>query len=274
MPWIARVLGRRLETSRRPRARAIGVDPDWRLIRKVCGLALHGVSWRCGHLKRSFGGEEMSNSQIGDSNFLNVIERGFSWFHVAVLRPINGRVAIPLAFFIGLLYAVFLLGVNTALGTSEFWRLPDGLIGGRIDMKIILSGYYWFVQDEWRWPLMHIGRIHSLDGANAVLFDSVPYVALFGKLVRWTTGYVVNFLPAWIALSFALNAAALAALIRAMGRRAILATLVAGGIGALSPLMHFRFGHIGLAAHWTYIFPMAIYFQWKNSLVTAQVGDR
>lgn len=72
-----------------------------------------------------------------------------------LLQPASFWVTVPLAFTLGLAYAIVLFGPGFALGTSDCWRLPQGAIGGLEDMKTVMSGYYRFVQDAWRWPLLH-----------------------------------------------------------------------------------------------------------------------
>jgi hypothetical protein len=180
-----------------------------------------------------------------------------------LLRPASFWATVPLAFALGLAYAIILFGPGFALGTSDYWRLPQGAIGGLEDIKTAMSGYYWFVQDAWRWPLFHIVQANGADGANAALEDPVSILALVGKVIRSLTGSVVNLYPLWVVLCFALNAAALATLVRALGQRSVAAALLAGAMGALSPVIHHRFGDLALMAHWVFIFPLAVYANWR-----------
>jgi Family of unknown function (DUF6311) len=180
-----------------------------------------------------------------------------------LLRPASFWATVPLAFAVGLAYAIVLFGPGVAFGISDYWRLPQGAIGGLEDMRTAMSGYYWFVQDAWHWPLFHIVQADPPSGANAALTDCVPILALVAKLIRSLTGVVLNLYPLWIVLSFALNAAALTTLVRALGQRSVLAALLAGAMGALSPVIHHRFGHFALMAHWVFIFPLAVYAKWR-----------
>ncbi len=176
----------------------------------------------------------------------------------AFLRPTSAWVALPLAATIGLIYAIALLGPGVAAGTSDFWLLPAGLSGGLVDIKVALSGYYWAVQDNWRWPLLHAMQPDPPDGLNLFLLDPVPILALTGKTIRSLTGVVVNLFPVWVTATFALNSLALAALVRAFGQRSVLAAMLAGGMGALAPVIHNRFGHVGHSAHWEFILALAL----------------
>jgi hypothetical protein len=181
----------------------------------------------------------------------------------------SARIAIPIAGLIGMAYAIFLLGPTVAFGSSTYWLLPNGNMGGALDMGTALAGYYWFVQDVWRWPLLALPEQNWPEGTNAALFDVVPIVAICGKLLRQAVGEVYNLFPLWVVSTFALNAAALATLVRALGQRSMLAALLAAGLGAMSPIVHFRFGHLGHSAHWVFVFALALYASTKaNASVT------
>lgn len=179
------------------------------------------------------------------------------------LQPAGFWTTVPLAFALGLAYAIVLFGPGFALGTSDYWRLPQGAIGGLEDMKTAMSGYYWFAQDAWRWPLFQFAQANGVAGANAALTDSVPILALVARIIRSLTGTVVDLCPLWVVLSFALNAAALATLVRALGQRSIAAALLAGALGALAPVIHHCFGHLSQTAHWIFILALAVYANWR-----------
>ena len=100
-------------------------------------------------------------------------------------------------------------------------------------------------------------------GANAALSDCVPILALVAKIIRSLTGTVVDLCPLWVVLSFALNAAALATLVRALGQRSVAAALLAGAMGALAPVIHHCFGHLSHTAHWIFVFSFAVYASWR-----------
>lgn len=184
-----------------------------------------------------------------------------------LFRPIGAWTALALAFAIGIAYAAFLFGWEFMLPGSRYWQLPEGLMGGLVDMRLILSGYYWFIQDAWRWPLLDIAQVNGPAGGNAALMDVVPVLALACKLVRGLFG-MFNPYPAWVVGCFGLNAAALAALVRGLGQRSLLAACAAGAMGAMSPMVHQRLGHLALGAHWTFVFALAAYAGWSAGRLT------
>ena len=168
-------------------------------------------------------------------------------------RP--ARAVIPLALLIGAAYAAWLFGAGVLLGDDAYWARPVALSGGALDIRTAVSGYLWLAQDAWRWPLLFTVRPDAPAGINAEQFDLVPVLALAGKLLG-----LVNPYPFWLAATFALNAAALAALVRALGQRSLLAAIAAAGLGAMAPVIHQRFGHLALMAHWVFILALAAYF--------------
>ena len=163
---------------------------------------------------------------------------------------------------IGLAYALVLFGPDMLMGDASFWRLPSGISGGSNDIREALCGYWWFIQDAWRWPLLAMTAPDWPAGANAGLFDVAPAVALTGKALCSLTGACVNPYPAWIALCFALNAVALTLVVAGIrGEIDLPGTVAASGLAAMAPMIHMRFGHLALMAHWPPLFMLALYFR-------------
>ena len=179
----------------------------------------------------------------------------------ALLAERPASVAFGIALGLGLGYALLLFGSAGA----AFWALPTGLSGGAEDIRNTLAGYWWFVQDAWRWPLLAVGQPNWPHGANAELFDVVPIAAIAGKLLRTGFGWEVNPYPGWVVLCLTLNAIALTALVRALGQRSVVGAVLAGAFGAMAPVVQFRFGHLALMAHWLPIFALAFYVRGKRN---------
>jgi len=191
----------------------------------------------------------------------------------ALLAERPARVAIAIALCLGLGYALLLLGPAGAVGTAPFWALPTGLLGGSLDIRNALAGYWWFVQDSWRWPLLALGNPDWPHGANAELFDIVPVVAILGKLLRTGFGLAVDPYPWWVTFCLAMNAASLAALVRALGQRSVLGAVLAGAFGAMAPVVQFRFGHLSLMAHWLPVLTLALYCHARSRRFDARIAS-
>src|SRR5271169_6646315 len=93
-----------------------------------------------------------------------------NWYN----RDLGSHLSILVAGAIGATYCCLLLGRSAISNETPFWHLPVGLIGGSLDIRNTLAGYWWLVQDEWRWPLLSITAPNWPDGTNAERFDVVP----------------------------------------------------------------------------------------------------
>ncbi len=169
-----------------------------------------------------------------------------------------------LAFLIGYAYALTVFGVGVAVGYQSFWGVADAGLGLRSDTAFNLSGYYWIAQDEWRWPLLALPLARFPSGVNGFLFDPISVLALIAKVVYSLSGYTINLYPFWMTASFGLDAVALTALVRALGHRSLVATVLAAGIGAMAPVVHYRWGHPPLMAQWLPVFALALYANIKT----------
>ncbi|HEY1935172.1 MAG TPA: DUF6311 domain-containing protein [Acetobacteraceae bacterium] len=180
-------------------------------------------------------------------------------------RPaIDTATACLLAGCIGLAYAMLVLGPAFFNQGSVYWQRPVGLAGGDFDLKTNLSGYYWIVQDSWRWPLLWLPHVDTPAGMNAYQFDSMPGLALLAKVLRSLSLGTINLYPEWIVGTFVVNAIALTLLVRALGRRDLLACIASAGFGVLAPIVHYRYGHSALMAQFFPVLALALYFQTRK----------
>jgi hypothetical protein len=158
-------------------------------------------------------------------------------------------------FLVGILYSIRLFGISTIIGTSDYWEFP----AGTVDLPAGKSAYYWFVQQPWTWPILHLTKPNPPEGANAYLFDSGPAILLAGSVASALRGYPVNPYPFWLALTFGFNSAALVGLVRSLGQRTLFAAFSAAILAALMPSVHHRFGHLLLLAHFLVVIPLAVW---------------
>lgn len=134
------------------------------------------------------------------------------------------------------------------LGTAPFWDNPRGIVGGSwADMAQASSGYVAYVRDGWHWPLFQTAGL-GRNGANIIFTDSVPAVALLGRLLFLVTGRIVPLYGLWSGLCVAGMGLTLTGLVRALGARSLAAATAASVIGVSMPMLLARWGHLSLMA--------------------------
>jgi hypothetical protein len=159
----------------------------------------------------------------------------------------------------GVAGALALLPAQVLLGTSPFWDNPRGIVGGSWgDMLAASSGYVAFVRDCWRWPLFQVSGLGP-NGANVLFTDSVPIVALLGRLLFQATGRVVPLYGLWSGLCLVGMGLTFTGLVRALGARSFAAAAAASVIGVSMPALIGRWGHLSLIAQALLPLALAIY---------------
>ena len=120
---------------------------------------------------------------------------------LAANRPVP--LLLTLSLLTASLWCASLLDLGFVLGTSAFWKNPHGVVGyGWADMPQTLSGYFFFQRDSWHIPLFHVAALGPPDGTNIIFTDSIPWVALAGRLLFQATGIPVNLYEIWVCRVF------------------------------------------------------------------------
>ncbi len=146
-------------------------------------------------------------------------------------------------------------------GSAPFWRDPYGTIPGSwADMATALSGYDYFVRDEWRLPLFQVARLGAPGGTNVIYTDSTPVLALAGRLLFRLTGRAPNPFGLWTALCLVASAASMTLLAVRLGARSLAAALAATAFGLCAPALLARWGHTTLMAQFEVTLSLAGYF--------------
>ncbi len=174
-------------------------------------------------------------------------------------RPIGLLLAGSLA--CAMVYVPAIFGFDFVIGTSDFWQDPRGILRNSFaDMPQSLSGYNYFVRGAWGVPLFLAPRLGVPDGTNIIFTDSIPIVAMLGRLVYRASGQVVNLYGGWIALCFVGAATSMTGLVAALGQRGIAAALMATTAGLCMPALLARWGHMSLMAQWEIPLAWTLYF--------------
>lgn len=180
---------------------------------------------------------------------------------LAAERPLKLLLGCSLA--VACLFCLWLFDIHFLLGTSEFWTNPRGIIGhGWADPSTALSGYLYFQRDTWHLPLLHVSKLGTPAGTNIIFTDSIPLVALAGRLLFRATGTPINLYGIWTAFCFIASAMSLTGLIVALGQRNFAAAAMATVAGLCMPALLARWGHMSMMAQFE--IPLALIFYLRN----------
>ena len=99
---------------------------------------------------------------------------------------------------IALCFCLHLFRLRFLSGNSAYWQSPEGLIrNGWGDITTALSGYEYLVRDAWTLPLFQTSKLGVPHPVNIIFTDSIPIVAICGRLLYRVTGHVVNLSRRW-----------------------------------------------------------------------------
>lgn len=180
---------------------------------------------------------------------------------LAANRPLPLLLAISLL--AAVIWCAWLLDAGFILGTSAFWKNPHGIIGnGSADITQALAGYFFFQHDTWHIPLFQVAKLGTPEGTNIIFTDSIPWLALAGRLVFQATGVPVNLFGLWTVGCFAASAATMTAVVGMLGQRNLAAAAMATVAGLCMPALLARWGHTSLMAQFEV--PLALVFYVRN----------
>jgi hypothetical protein len=173
------------------------------------------------------------------------------------------KLLLACSFVIACIFCLWMFDAGFLLGTSSFWKNPRGIVGqGWYDISAALSGYDYFQRETWQLPLFHIGKLGAPAGTNIIYTDSIPWVALAGRLLFRATGVPINLYGFWTAFCFIASAMSLTGLVAALGQRNLAATAMASIAGLCLPALLARWGHMSLMAQFE--IPLALIFYLRN----------
>ena len=169
-----------------------------------------------------------------------------------------------LSLLVGVAGTLALFPIPVLLGTAPYWNYPQGVMPNSWgDMAAAISGYDAYAPDRWRWPLFQTDGLGP-HGISVVFTDSIPVVALLGRLLFRATGQTVNLYGIWSGLCVAGMALASTGLVRTMGARGWAAGLAAAAFGVSMPVLLARWGHLGLFAQALLPLSLAFYVRLRH----------
>jgi hypothetical protein len=180
---------------------------------------------------------------------------------LAADRPL--KLLLICSFAVACAFCLWVFDLGFLVGASAFWSNPRGIVGlSWYDISAALSGYAYFQRDIWQLPLFHVGKLGAPAGMNIIFTDSVPWVALAGRLVFRTSGATVNLYGLWTAVCFIASATTLTALVAILGESNLAAAAMATTAGLCMPALLARWGHMSMMAQFE--IPLALIFYLRN----------
>lgn len=183
-----------------------------------------------------------------------------------LLRPRPLSLLLFGSFLSAVIFCLSVFDLGFVMGTSPYWQAPRGLVGNSwADIPSALSGYNYFVRDGWMLPLFQTSKLGVPNPVAVVFTDSIPIVAMCGRLLYRATGLIPNLYGAWTALCFVVSALSMTGLVAALGQRGIAPALLAAACALCMPALLDRWGHMSLMAQWELLLALIIYVRSRST---------
>ncbi len=155
---------------------------------------------------------------------------------------------------LGLLFALWLFDVGFLLGTSVYWQAIAG------DTAQHVAGYYYYIQDDWHFPIFFTRNYGYPDGVSIIFTDSVPIVSLLVKSLRGLLPGDFNVFGPWLAACYILQGVGITALVTALGYRSVAVTVASTLLALAVPAFLIRVELASLPAQFLLTCALALYF--------------
>lgn len=141
---------------------------------------------------------------------------------------------------IGLVYSLSLIGSIFIDPYSDYWRYLGH------DQAQAFIGLHYYLQEPLGWPLF-LAKNLGPQGANIVFTDSIPIMALIGKLVcRFLVIPTPVFVIVWFVLCYCLSALFAALVLRELCGKGMIYIVIGAFAPLTVPIFLFRIGHYSL----------------------------
>ena len=156
---------------------------------------------------------------------------------------------------VGLALALAMLPMEFIAGKTGFWTQP------KYDFFAYLIAWHYFLPDRWRFPLLDVPAMGYPEGGNLIYSDGLPVAQLLSKAAYSAFGWSINPLGWWILLTYLLQGAMAARLVRAAGVRTPLGWIAAALLATASVPFMTRIFHVALSSHFVILWALALYFE-------------
>lgn len=182
-------------------------------------------------------------------------------------------VLVAISVLIGTAFVVSAFPIDFLAGTGAFWSNPRGfwLMGPgapepSVDLLVAVAGYVAFLHQPWSFPLVYVSSLGAPLGTNLLFLASIPIVSLLGKLALQAAGHAINPFGLWVAACFVLNGVLATLCVIELGQRNVVAAIAATLLAITAPPLLFRFGHLGIMAHWLILGALYLYLRDRRDL--------
>lgn len=162
---------------------------------------------------------------------------------------------------LGALAFLLVYGITPLQATNDAW-----LLGGydEQDINQHYAGWLAFRNSPWAFPLGYTSALSTPDGVIISYTDSIPWVAIFFKLLRGILPATWQYFGLYAFLCFILQGVAAGLLISRFADKTC--TLLGTGFFLLCPILLDRtLRHTALGSHWLILFAMYYYLSYRDS---------
>jgi putative flippase GtrA len=147
------------------------------------------------------------------------------------------------------------------------------------DRATSLVGYYYFLDKPWSLPLFRLGNLSTPEGMSLINSDSLPLVALAGRLLRSLTGITANLYGLFMLACLILNALVPVVIARRFGVFDLVRQVAIALLFAALPFWLERYYHVSLVCHGVILLAILVYLRagedwspWRAALAMAALA--
>ncbi len=157
------------------------------------------------------------------------------------------------AIVVGVASALMLMPLDVIYGQGGLWRVISGDNAQSLSMHIALQ------TDSWRFPPLFAENVFWPHGVALSIGDLNPLMSLIAKTIAHSTVLPwINLMGVWFAACFVLLPVACVYAVRGLGARSLTSAIGVAMLGALTPTLFFRLGHINLCGHFVFVLALGV----------------
>ncbi len=169
----------------------------------------------------------------------------------------NRRIAYVLALFLGLAYTAWLFPRRLLFPVNYYDMAAVD------DTADHIIGQRYFLLDRWEWPPLRAHLLRWPRGTNIALTDSIPLLAIPGKIVKRILPPGFHSIFWFLAVAWCLQPVAAVYALRSTGEKRLLPSLSVAFIALSMPTLFYRsvMGHEALCGHFLVLVAIGTYFR-------------